>query len=83
MNAQIFEYYSTPKLQNRKKLASIALFAVWFGASFAIAAAFFKLSVDGALPTRTLVTAIIALIASIPVFLERKAIVSILEKRGN
>ena len=82
MTVQALENIPTKSLNNRKKLAGFALYAVWLGASFAIGAALYRFFTDGLIPIRTIETSLMALVVSIPVYRERKRILAELEKRG-
>ena len=82
MKDPTLELIPTETLKRNKQFSSIALLMVWCGASIAIAAAYYRFSIDGALPKDTFVFAILALLASIPVYLERKKTIASLENRN-
>ncbi len=73
---------SSEGLQRKQRFASFALSMVWMGASFAVGAAFYRLSLSGEFPTITFVVALIALLASVPVYREKRMIRSILRQRS-
>lgn len=81
MTTKPLDTISTAQLIKREKFSRIALLTVWLGASFAIFATCYRFFLDGNLPISTFIMVIIALIASIPVFYEKKQILAILEKR--
>ena len=82
MMSQNFELLATTQLTKRKQLSNVALYLVWAGACLAILAAIYTFSSTGTFPAETFVTALLALGASIPVFLERKKINQILAQRN-
>ena len=75
------DHLSTKALLQKKRFSTVALITVWLGATFAIGATLFVWSRDGVLPETTFYTAIIALLASAPVFIEKKRIVQLLATR--
>ncbi len=71
----------TPYLQKRRKLGRFALLFVWMGASLAILASLYQFTASAAFPLETFASSVIALLASIPVFLEKQRIEQILLER--
>ena len=83
MQTSNLESYSTESLNKKKQLDTIAIYTVLFGAIFAIGASFYRFNLDATFPTITFVSSIIALIAAIPVYLEKQKIAAILMQRSN
>jgi hypothetical protein len=84
MNIQeVFEDYSTENLRKRKRLSDMALYAVWIGGSIGILAALSGLISGGGVESTTLVCSVLALLASIPVYFERRKIAGIMAERKN
>ncbi|MEL7122152.1 MAG: hypothetical protein AAFO07_22075 [Bacteroidota bacterium] len=81
MKTQSFEWMPTNQLEQRKKLTNTALMLVCIGSAVAIAAAFYRFSISGDFPTATFGMALIALLASVPVWMERIRILKILRDR--
>lgn len=75
------DHLSTKALIQRNRLATFALIVVGLGATFAIGAAIYKWYTTGFMPETTLYTAIWALIAALPVFLQKKRITQLLGAR--
>lgn len=82
MQTPNLESYSTENLSKKKQLDTIAIYTILFGAIFAIGASFYKFAIDATFPTVTFVSSIIALIAAIPVYLEKQKITAILLERS-
>jgi hypothetical protein len=83
MTTETFETLPTDKLQKRKRFNTIALYLVWLGAALAIVASLYRYSLDGLFPTETFAMAMIALLASVPVLLEKRKVSRILSGRGD
>lgn len=82
MRSVNFETWPTRNLLNQKRFSIAAVAIVWTGAAFAFGAAMFQLLNVGNLPTTTLLVAIIAVVASIPVYLDAKRIARVLRNRA-
>ena len=61
--------------QPNTSMHTLALWVVWIGAGVALAASLYRYSVDGVLPTQTVVMAGLALLASVPVYISRKRLI--------
>lgn len=73
---------STESLQAKSRFSQIALLTVWIGAGIAIAAVLFNLMARDLFPATTFITALIALLASIPVYRERRQVQTVLAERA-
>lgn len=82
MLKQSFESMSTESLRQQSRLSNIALNTVWLGAAFALVAAVLKGAVTGLTPGITVLMALLALLASVPVYRQRQKMVQILAGRG-
>ncbi|MEL6141405.1 MAG: hypothetical protein AAFQ37_14660 [Bacteroidota bacterium] len=78
---QQLDTLSTKSLETRKRFSNLALLCVWIGAGIAFLALLFSLSVTGTFHFTLFVTICLALLASLPVYIEKKRILAILEKR--
>ena len=81
MRKEILEQKSTKSLQSEQQFTNFALNSVWFGAAFAFVASGYRYFQDGVFPTSTFIFAFLALLASIPVYYDRKRIVAVLKSR--
>lgn len=77
----VLDHLSTKALIQKRKFSNFALITVWLGATIALFATCYAWIRDGVLPETTFFMAIIALMASFPVYSEKKRIIEILKKR--
>ena len=82
MSIQDFNSFSTKSLVRRMKMSNVALIIVWIASAITIAATVYKYNVTAEFPVMTFVFVIVALMASIPVFFEKKQIDNILKERN-
>lgn len=78
----VLDNLSTKELLQKKRFSTFALITVWLGAIIAIAAALYVWSRDGILSKTTLYLGVIALMASFPVYQEKKRITKLLKVRN-
>ena len=83
MSRQNLESMSTESLQQSERLSRFALHSVWIGAAIAILAYVIKGFMSSEFPGITLLMAVLALAASVPVYFERKKMLDILMERSH
>jgi len=71
----------TPSLVKRLRLTNFALIAVYVGAAIAILASLYTFFMSGILPANTFWVSVVALLASVPVYMERKTLRWVLAER--
>ncbi len=82
MVAESFEHHNISSLRKRKKLSYIALLTVWIGGIIGVSAAISKTIQTGDPEILTFIMSLLAVIASIPVLLERQKISRVLKTRN-
>ena len=71
----------TSSLIKRLRLTNFALFMVYVGAAIAILASLYTFFMSGILPASTFWMSLVALLASVPVYMERKTLRWVLAER--